>query len=540
MVQLSLKIKIALLGIVGVALVGVVSVIVFFILGTKISGYRDLIATEAAAVYQTDHAMLNFKRQVQEWKNVLIRGHDAGDQKKYWQSFQELQTQVQQETKDVLALNIPDDARKLLEKFQREHAAIYSKYQAGYDTYIAGGADFKAADKVVRGIDRQPTKDLEAAAGLISDRANNHASTLAGESSRALSAGIAAILIAVAIVGLGAYWLASHDISRPISEMITNLERLSQGEFGFVVDRRRSDELGQMGDALASLQSGLQQCTDDLGELMKDLGASDTELSHASGEITRGTQDQYSRTEQVASAMTEMASTAREVALHAAEAAEASNAADEAAVAGEKVMTSAIDSMGRMRQQIASTADVIVQLEQRTTEVSKVLDVIRGIAEQTNLLALNAAIEAARAGEQGRGFAVVADEVRTLAQRTQESTAEIHHIIEAVQTGARDAVSSVESGADQSRHSMERLNDAGDALKHIRSAVDRITGVNQLIASAAHEQAEVSEDITRNVSEITEIAHITADQARTVAGGADRMRRNRERLEKVIGRLRRG
>ena len=163
---------------------------------------------------------------------------------------------------------------------------------------------------------------------------------------------------------------------------------------------------------------------------------------------------------------------------------------------------------------------------------------IRGIAEQTNLLALNAAIEAARAGEQGRGFAVVADEVRSLAQRTQESTAEIHGIIENVQSAAQNAVKAIETGREQSEDSMNKVSEAGEQLTIIKAAVDRITSVNQFIATAANQQAAVAEDITQNIAEIADIASITAEQSKEVIDSSERMKSTRLDLERVIHNLR--
>ncbi|WP_371921719.1 MULTISPECIES: methyl-accepting chemotaxis protein [Pseudomonas] len=236
-----------------------------------------------------------------------------------------------------------------------------------------------------------------------------------------------------------------------------------------------------------------------------------------------GTREQFSRTDQVATAMHEMSATAQEVARHAADAARAADDADSSAQQGERVMQATIQSITGMRGEIDSTAEVIRRLENDSGRISKVLEVIRGIAEQTNLLALNAAIEAARAGEQGRGFAVVADEVRTLAQRTAESTAEIHQIIDTVQTGAVNAVRAIESGQSRSEQSVTQVTEAGAMLQRITGAVEAIRDMNRQIATAAEEQTSVAEDISRNLTEITAIA-VTNDE-------------NVQRTEAASGRL---
>ena len=169
-------------------------------------------------------------------------------------------------------------------------------------------------------------------------------------------------------------------------------------------------------------------------------------------------------------------------------------------------MQATIKTITDIRSEISNTSEVIRRLESDSGRIGKVLEVIRGIAEQTNLLALNAAIEAARAGEQGRGFAVVADEVRTLAQRTAQSTAEIHQIIDTVQTGAVNAVRAIESGQQRSEEGVTQVTEAGATLQLITNAVEAIRDMNRQIATAAEEQTSVAEDISRNLTEITAIA----------------------------------
>ncbi|WP_420708474.1 methyl-accepting chemotaxis protein [Pseudomonas sp. LY10J] len=200
-----------------------------------------------------------------------------------------------------------------------------------------------------------------------------------------------------------------------------------------------------------------------------------------------------------------MSATAQEVANHAQEAAHAAEEADQSAQRGGEVMQATINAINQMRGEIDTTSTVIRKLENDSGRVGKVLEVIRGIAEQTNLLALNAAIEAARAGEAGRGFAVVADEVRSLAQRTSSSITEINQIIDAVQLGTNDAARAIESGRQSSERSAEHVGQTGTMLSRITAAIESIRGMNQQIATAAAEQTAVAEDISRNLTEITTI-----------------------------------
>ncbi|MGS0541820.1 methyl-accepting chemotaxis protein [Pseudomonas parakoreensis] len=250
-----------------------------------------------------------------------------------------------------------------------------------------------------------------------------------------------------------------------------------------------------------------------------------------------GTNEQFNRTDQVATAMNEMSATAQEVARHAADAARAADDADQSAQQGEKVMQGTIHTITRMRGEIANTAEVIRRLESDSGRIGKVLEVIRGIAEQTNLLALNAAIEAARAGEAGRGFAVVADEVRNLAQRTAESIIEINQIIQNVQTGAVDAAQAIESGQARSDESVEQVTQAGAMLERITHAVEAIRDMNRQIATAAEEQTSVAEDISRNLTEITSIASTNLNSVQRTESASQNLHGLSGQLNEVTARL---
>ncbi len=234
--------------------------------------------------------------------------------------------------------------------------------------------------------------------------------------------------------------------------------------------------------------------------------------SGAAAEDARdGVNQQNAELEQIATAMNEMSATVHEVANNASSTAEATRNADKQANNGRSVVNQTVESINTLANEMQQASAVIKQLEADSESIGSVLDVIRGIAEQTNLLALNAAIEAARAGEQGRGFAVVADEVRTLASRTQDSTEEIQNMIEKLQSGSRNAVKVMEEGTQQTVKTVEQAAEAGTALQSITEAVDYITQMNEQIASAAEEQSSVAEEINRNVVNVRDIAEHAAE-----------------------------
>ena len=230
-----------------------------------------------------------------------------------------------------------------------------------------------------------------------------------------------------------------------------------------------------------------------------------------------------------------MSATVQEVARNAASAAETTQKADEEAKNGRQIVIHTIDLINSLSGDIQKSSEVIKQLEKDADDIGTVLDVIKSIAEQTNLLALNAAIEAARAGEQGRGFAVVADEVRTLASRTQSSTEEIRNMIERLQGGTRNAVKVMGQGSEHSQKTVEQAAEAGAALEAITKAVDQIAQMNEMIASAAEEQGSVAEEINRNIVNVRDVTEQTAEGALQTAASSEEMKTVAGNLHDLVG-----
>lgn len=537
---MSLGIKGKLLSILAIGIIGlgIISASSFISLSRDVTDFENILQNDIATTLTAERMIIGFKTQVQEWKNILLRGHDTAQREKYWGKFQKQHKIVQQLGKKILNSPSHPDLLATTKKFVSVHQALLAKYTHGYNSFINSGFDHKAGDKAVSGIDREPTKLAANIAKMSLDRANANSEYTTGSADITVVIGIT-IIFAAMLINLGtAIYFINRWLVVPIRNAQFQLDNLAQGN----LDRRipvqeGQDEVAMMYKALRELQSNLNGGVGAIQQSITHLGNSSDKLHGIAETIQDGTEQQYRRTDQMATAITQMSAASTEVARHAQDAAGVANEVEKAAQQGVGTMRQAISTINSTSEQIASTADVVRNLEEDTKSVGTVLDVIKGIAEQTNLLALNAAIEAARAGEQGRGFAVVADEVRTLAQRTQESTAEIHTIIENVQNGAQNAVSAIEAGQSRTEESVTQVNTAGESIENISNSVKQILGTNEQIAQAAQEQSSVAEDISRNVNEISTIAEESSANAKRTLELSDDLKDMSSTLGSQVGKL---
>ncbi|AMZ72990.1 chemotaxis protein [Pseudomonas fluorescens] len=344
------------------------------------------------------------------------------------------------------------------------------------------------------------------------------------------------LLIATGLTLLFA-WLLTNSITKPIANALDAAEEIAKGNLTRPITVDGSDEAGRLLRAMSTMQEKLRDTLQRISGSATQLASAAEELNSVTDESARGLTQQNNEIEQAATAVNEMTSAVEEVARNAVSTSEASKNATTSAGDGRDLVQETVSAIERMSADVQSTAALIGNLADESRDIGKVLDVIRGLADQTNLLALNAAIEAARAGEAGRGFAVVADEVRALAHRTQQSTSEIERMIGSIQSGTEHAVDSMRNSTERAESTLNIARGAGMSLDTINTAIVEINERNLVIASAAEEQAQVAREVDRNLVNIRDLSVQSATGANQTSAASAELSRLAVDLNNMVGRF---
>ena len=430
-----------------------------------------------------------------------------------------------------------------------EEAALYKAFVGTLDDYLKAQADMLALsrqDKVdeMRTLINTRIKNGTDQMGeqlnkliAINTTGAKQASDQAGRSYDSAITGIVVVAVAAAMLTVLLAWLLTRSIVTPLRKALEVAESIAGGNLSKVIEDDGKDEPARLISALSTMQTNLRQTIQHIAGSATQLASAAEELSAVTEEASKGLQQQNNEIDQAATAVNEMTAAVEEVARNAVSTSEASTQSNQAAREGRDRVVETVGAIQTMTQDVQNTSLLIEGLATQGRDIGKVLDVIRAIAEQTNLLALNAAIEAARAGEAGRGFAVVADEVRALAHRTAQSTQEIEKMVAGIQNGTGEAVQSMQQSNQRTHNTLELARAAGVALEQITQSISLINERNLVIASASEEQAQVSREVDRNLVNIRDLATQSAAGANQTSAASHELSRLAVDLNGMVARF---
>ncbi|ELF6204075.1 methyl-accepting chemotaxis protein [Pseudomonas putida] len=428
------------------------------------------------------------------------------------------------------------ELRALPAKVPAEHAAGLddaATAMGGYrDAVTQFGNAQAASEQALQHMAEQGTLLLQTSQAMTtSQTAVRDAGATQAKTLLAVATGLALAL------GLLAAWAITRQIIIPLRQTLRAAERVASGDLTQNLQVNRRDELGQLQASMQRMTQGLRELIGGIGDGVTQIASAAEELSAVTEQTSAGVNNQKVETDQVATAMNQMTATVHEVARNAEQASEAALMADQQAREGDRVVGEAVAQIERLAGEVINSSEAMNQLKAESDKIGSVLDVIKSVAQQTNLLALNAAIEAARAGEAGRGFAVVADEVRSLAQRTQQSTEEIEELIAGLQSGTQRVASVMDNSRQLTDSSVELTRRAGSSLETITRTVSSIQAMNQQIATAAEEQTAVAEEINRSVMNVRDISDQTSAASEETASSSVELARLGTHLQGLVGRF---
>ncbi|MRV71230.1 HAMP domain-containing protein [Duganella sp. FT92W] len=470
---------------------------------------RSAMLTQAVDIARS--SQVEFKIQVQEWKNILLRGHDPANLDKYTQAFVKTGKQVNDELgklKALLAkLNLPSP---LVDEAQRMHEELGVNYLKALKQYDAANPDsYKVVDGLVKGMDRAPTAKIDEIVAYIGKQSAMEVKDMAADNeaaySRAMVWQIFMLVLAMMAGSMLMVWLI-RGITRPLAQAIGIAQTVAEGDLRCDMEASRRDEIGDLLRALRRMSDNLARIVGEVRHGTETIATASTQIASGNVDLSSRTDAQASSLEETSASMIELTSTVRQNHENAGQAQRLAEEASHVAQKGGDTVSEVVQTMGAINESSRKIVDII--------------SVIDGIAFQTNILALNAAVEAARAGEQGRGFAVVASEVRSLAHRSAAAAKEIKELISS-------SVERVDQGT-------RLVSQAGETMTEVVASVERVTAVIREIALASTEQQEGIEQIGQAISQMDSSTQQNAALVQQASAAADSLQQQAHTLAEAV------
>ncbi|MBF0518088.1 MAG: methyl-accepting chemotaxis protein, partial [Nitrospirae bacterium] len=439
--------------------------------------------------------------------------------------------------REYFGAKLTDEEKRLAEKTQQDRSAYLNEglmpvinaiRSANYDEAKA------AFENKFRPLAATVEKDLDELIQLELAGAKHEYEKSQGSVSTAKTLLIGLILIGAVFLIVAAITIIK-SITGPLSEGVGVMRRIASGDLTVDVKSVNTDEAGQLLNAMAEMASNLNEMIEKIKQSADMVAVSSDGLKNSSEQMSHGVNEQSSKASQIATSATEMSQTVIDIARNASSIATSAIDTAKEAKEGESIVNKSINEVKGIAQTVGESAGLISSLGERSKQIGDIVKVIKDIADQTNLLALNAAIEAARAGEQGRGFAVVADEVRKLAERTAKATSEISTMIISIQDETEMAVSSMDGATRMVEAGVENVSSAGESLHKIVASISSLQVMVEQIASATEEMSTVSETITTDIESIASVSHETSSSSDHIARSASELSDLSSGLQQIVG-----
>jgi len=468
----------------------------------------------------------------------LVTATDAQMKQSGVARIQELKGTLDQQIKVYAPLVSSPEEQAVYEAVQRKAAAYEQKLAEVLQA--TGEKSSEGAINLLNTVMPPLANDLQGTIEAL-EKINDDGAVQSGISAREQFDGglysTIAIIVISCVLTIALAIIFTRSLTGPLSALLVSTRKIAEGDLRGEIRVDGKDELAELQASTAAMQASLKNTLRHISDSSTQLASAAEEMSAVTDESNRGIQRQSLETDQAATAVNEMTAAVEEVARNAVSASQSTQRSERSTRTGADRVHQTIASIETLSSTVKATGQEVESLAQQAQSISKVLDVIRAIAEQTNLLALNAAIEAARAGEQGRGFAVVADEVRALAHRTQVSTQEIEQMIGAIQTGTGQAVVSMQRSNEEADKTLSIAHEAGSALSEIAQAIGEINERNLMIATASEEQAQVARSVDQNLISIRDLSIQSSSAANQTLAASQELSKLAVELNKVVTRF---